>query len=69
MNLSHIDQIFRPVHITIGNIDAKIHQSQNRLGTLLLTFKPIVHRQSEDSKNQSRDLKAKIYYLALKTRF
>ena len=56
-----------PVYITIGNLDAKTHWSQNQLGTLLLASIPIVHEQSEDSNNKDKDLKAKIYYQALKT--
>ena len=66
MSLSHGDQILWPVYVTIGNLDAKMRQSQNRLGTLLLGFIPIVHEQSKDLNNKDRDLKAKIYHLALK---
>ena len=44
-----------------------MRRSQNRLDTLLLGSIPIVHERLEDSNNKDRDLKAKIYYLALKT--
>ena len=67
MSLSHGDQILWPVYITIGNLDAKTRRSQNRPATLLLGSIPIVHERAEDSNNKDRDLKAKIYHLALKT--
>ena len=67
MSLSHGDQVFWPVYITIGNLDAKICWSQNWLDTLLLGSIPIVDEQAEDSNNKNRDLKAKIDYWALET--
>lgn len=67
MSLSHKDQIFWPVYVIIDNLDAKTHWSQNRPGTLLLGFIMIVHQRVENSNNKTRDLKAKIYYIALKT--
>ena len=67
MSLSHGDQILWPVYITIGNLDAKTRQSQKRPGMLLLDFIPIVHERSEDANNKNKDLKAKIYHMALKT--
>ena len=67
MSLSNKDQILCPVYVIIGNLEAKTCQSQNQLGTLLLDFLPIIHKQSEDSNNKDRDLNTKIYYLALKT--
>lgn len=67
INLSHGDQVFRLVYIIIGNLYVKTCRSQNRPGTLLLDSTPIVYEQVEDSNNKNRDLKAKIYYLALKT--
>ncbi len=67
MSLSYGDQTLWPVYITIGNLDAKTRQSQKRPGKLLLDSIPIVHEWSEDSNNKNKDLKAKIYYMALKT--
>ena len=67
MNVSHGDQILWPVYITIGNLDAKTRQSQKRPGTLLLGSILIFHKRSEDTNNKDKDLKAKIYHMALKT--
>ena len=67
MSLSHGDQILWPVYVIIENLDAKTCQSQNRPAILLLGSIPIVHKRAEDSNNKDRDLKAKIYHLALKT--
>ena len=67
MNLSHGDWVLWPVYVTIGNLDVKTRQSQNHLKTLLLGSIPIVHEQAEDLNNNDRDLKAKIYHLALRT--
>ena len=67
MSLSYGDQIFWPVYVIIGNLDAKMRQSQNRPDILLLSSIPIVYKQLKDSNNKDRDLKAKIYHLALKT--
>ncbi len=67
MSLSHGDQTLWPVYIRIGNLDAKIRRSQKRSGTLLLDSIPIVHELSEDANNKDKNLKAKIYYMALKT--
>ncbi len=67
MSLSHGDQILWPVYVIIDNLDAKTRRSQNRPGTLCLNSIPIVHKRAEDSNNKNRDLKAKIYHLALET--
>ena len=67
MSLSHGDQTLWPVYITIGNLDAKTRRSQKRPGTLLLGSIPIIHERSEDANNKNKDLKAKIYHMALKT--
>ncbi len=67
MSFSHGDQTLWPVYITIGNLDAKTRRSQTRPGTLLLGSIPVVHERSEDEDNKDKDLKAKIYHLALKT--
>ena len=67
MSLSHGDQTLWPVYITIGNLDAKTRRSQKRPGTLLLGSIPIIHERSEDANNKDKDLKAKIYHMALKT--
>ncbi len=67
MSLSHGDQVLWPVYITIGNLDAKTHWSQNWPRTLLLGSLPIVHERAEDSNNKNRDLRSKTYHLALRT--
>lgn len=66
MRLSHKDQIFWPVYVTIDKLDAKMYWSQNWLDTLFLGSISIVYNRVEDSKNKKRDLRAKIYYMALK---
>ena len=67
MSLNHGDQILWPVYNIIKNQDAKTRQSQKRLGTLLLGSIFIIHDLSEDTNNKDKDLKAKIYHMALKT--
>ena len=67
MSLSHRDQVFWPIYVIIGNLDAKICQSRNRLEILFLDSIPIVYKRAEDSNIKNKDLKAKTYYLALKT--
>ncbi len=67
ISLSHGDQVLWPVYVTIGNLDVKIRQSQNRLGTFFLGSIPIVYERVEDSNNKDRDLKSKTYHLALRT--
>ncbi len=64
---SHGDQTLWPVYITIGNLDTKTRRSQTRPGTLLLGSIPVVYERLEDGDNKNKDLKAKIYHLALKT--
>ncbi len=67
MSLSHRDLTLWPVYIMIGNLDTKTQCSQTRPDTLLLGSIPIVYEWSEDRDNKNKDLKAKIYHLALKT--
>ncbi len=67
MSFSHGDQTLWPVYITIGNLDTKTRRSQKRSGTLLLGSIPIIHEWSKDVNNKHKDLKAKIYHMALKT--
>ena len=67
MSLSYKDQTLWSVYITIGNLDAKTRYSQIRLGILLLGSIPIVYKRLKDGNNKNKDLKAMIYYLALKT--
>ena len=64
ISLSHGDQVFWPVYVTIGNLDVKTRQSQNWLGTLFMGLILIVHKRTEDSNNKDKDLKAKTYHLA-----
>ena len=51
----------------MNNLDAKTYRSQNWPSTLLLGSIPIVYEQAKDSNNKDKNLKAKIYYLALET--
>ena len=66
MSLNYVDQILWPVYITIRNLDARTRQFQKRPETLVLGFILIFHEWSEDTNNKSKDLKAKIYHMALK---
>ena len=68
MSLSYGDQVFWPVYVTMGNLDAKICWSPNWLDILFIGSIPIVHEQTEDSDHKNRDLKIIIKYLALKTK-
>ena len=43
LSLSYGNQLLWPVYVTIGNLDVKIRQSQNRPGILLLGSIPIIH--------------------------
>lgn len=67
MNLSHGDQMLQPIYITISNLDLKSPHSQTRPGTLFLGSISIIYERSEDENNKDKDLKTKIYHLALKT--
>ena len=67
MSLSHGDQTLWPVYISIENLNAKIRRSQKRPKTLLLSSIPIIYERSEDANNKDKNLKAKIYNMALKT--
>ncbi len=66
INLSHGNQTLWPVYITIGNLNTKTWQSQKRLGNLLLDSITIIYEWSEDANNKDKNLKAKIYHMALK---
>ena len=67
MSSSNGDQILGPVYVTIGNLDAKTHCSQNWPRILSLGLIPIVYERAEDLNNKDRDLKAKTYHLVLRT--
>ena len=67
MSFSHEDLTLWPVYITITNLDATTRQSQKRPGMLFFGSIPIVHERSEDANNKNKDLKTKIYHMALKT--
>ena len=56
----HGDQSVWPIYLTIGNLDAKIHQSQLKLSTVLLGFIPIPVQ-----KKDSLDLKSAIWHRAM----
>ena len=60
MSLSHWDQFFWPVFVTIGNLDAKMHQSQNWLKNLFLVSILIVYKQIEDLNNKTDYMALKI---------
>ena len=67
MNFSHGDQTLWPVYITIRKLDAKTWRFQKRPEMLFLDSIFIIHERSEDANNKNKDLKAKIYHMALKT--
>ena len=67
MSLNYGNQILWPVYIIIGNLDAKLWRSLNRPEILFLGFILIVYEQSEAANNKDKDLKARIYQMALKT--
>ena len=67
MSLSHRDQTLWSVYLTIENLDTKTRQSQKPPGTLLLGSIPIIYNQLKDTNDKNKDLKAKIYHMALKT--
>ena len=60
------DQTLWLVYIIIGDFDEKTCQSQTCPGNLLLGFILIVHKRAKDLKNQNKNLKTKVYHLALK---
>lgn len=47
-------------------MDLKIWYSQIWIGSLLLSSIPIIYKWLEDKDNKDKDLKTKIYHLALK---
>lgn len=59
--------VFLSIYIIIKNLDTKTYQSQNRPAILFLGSISIFYKELKDSINNDRDLKTKIYYLALKT--
>ena len=68
MSLSHKDQTLWLVYIIICNLDAKTRRSQKRPRTLLLGSIFIFHKRSKNVNNKDKDLKVKIYHIALKTK-
>lgn len=69
MSLSHRNQISWPVYVIINNLDTKMLRSQYYLNILLLDSISIVYERIEDLNNKDKDLKARVYHLALKTIF
>ena len=67
MSLGHGDPTLWPIYIIIEYLDKKTWQSQKRPGTLLLGSIFIIYERSKDANNEVKDLKAKIYHIALKT--
>ena len=65
MSFSHRNQTLWPVYITIKNLDRKTRQSQKRPEILLLGSILIIYEWSKDANNKNKNLKAKIYYMAL----
>lgn len=55
------------IYIIINNLYIITQQSQEWRGTLLLGSITIIYERSEDANNKDKDLKDKIYYIALKT--
>ncbi len=66
MNLNYWDQMLGLVYITIENLDSKTWCSQTWPSTPLFGSILVVYEWSEDEDNKDKDLKAKIYHLALK---
>lgn len=67
MNLDHRDQTLWLIYIIISNLNIKIWQIQTCLSNLLFDSILIIYKHAKDLKNKDKNLKAKIYYLALKT--
>lgn len=67
MSLSYWDQTLWGVNIIIKNLDLKTQYSQTCSDILLLGSILVVYEWSDNGKNKNKDLKAKIYHLALKT--
>lgn len=67
ISLSYEDQTLLLLYIIISNLDLKTRYRETWLSTLLLQSISVIHKQSEDTDNKNKDLKAKIYHLALKT--
>ena len=67
MSFCYRDQTLWLVYIIIGNLDTKTWHSQTQLGILFLRSISITDKWLEDKNNKDKDLKAKIYHLALKT--
>ena len=67
MSFSHKDQILWPVYIIIRNLDTKTWQSQQWLEILFLGYIFIIYEQSKDINNENIYLKAKSYYMVLKS--
>ena len=65
MSFGDRDQTLWPVYITIENLDATTPRSQKRPEMLLLGSILFVHEWLEDANNKNKDLKAKIYHIAL----
>lgn len=65
MSLSYRNQVFWPVYIIRANLDVKTRCSQYWPTILFLGFIPIVYKQAKDLNNKNKDLKTKIYFLAL----
>lgn len=66
ISFSHGDQTLLPVYRTISNLDLKTQRSQTRPNILLLGFISIIYKRSKDEDNKNKNLKAKIYHLAIK---
>lgn len=66
ISFSHGDQTLLPVYKTIRNLDSKTQRSQTRPNILLIGFISIIYKRSKDEDNKNKNLKAKIYHLAIK---
>ena len=66
MSFSYRDQTLWPIYITIENLDVKTRLSQKQPEILLSGSILIIYKQYKDANNKDKDLKAQIYYMALK---
>lgn len=67
MRFSYKNQTLWSIYITIENLDVKTWQCQKWLKSLLFGSIFIFYKQWKNENNKNKDLKTKIYYIALKT--
>lgn len=64
-SLNYRDQTLSLIYIIIENMDTKTQQSQKRPKILFLSSILIVYKRSKDANNKDKNLKIKIYHMAL----